>query len=139
MVEAVQRVYEAAAAAIVDKADAKIFVGYDAFRALALGLQNGLGIVTAGGQLQNAQSSFADLTMVLPGTNIEIIAVNGLTGTNDVYCMRTSNMFLGVDLDSDASSINAWFSPDTQKYRVAVDLTLGVQVAYPDQISAVIL
>ena len=59
--------------------------------------------------------------------------------TNDVYCMRTSNMFLGVDLDSDASSINAWFSPDSQKYRVAVDLTLGVQVAYPDQISAVIL
>jgi hypothetical protein len=139
MVEAVQRVYEAAAAAIVDKADAKIFVGYDAFRALALGLQNGLGIVTAGGQLQNAQSSFADLTMVLPGTNIEIIAVNGLTGTNDVYCMRTSNMFLGVDLEDDASKIEAWYSKDDRKYKVAVDLTLGVQVAYPDQISAVIL
>jgi len=139
MVEAVQRVYEAAAAAIVDKADAKIFVGYDSFRALALGLQNGLGIVTAGGQLQNAESSFADLTMVLPGTNIEIIAVNGLTGTNDVYCMRTSNMFLGVDLEEDASRIEAWYSKDDRKYKVAVDLTLGVQVAYPDQISAVIL
>ena len=140
MIEAVQRVYEAAAAAIVDKADAKIFVGYDAFRSLAVGLQSGLGIVTSGGgQLQNADSSFADLTMVLPGTNIEIIAVNGLTGTNDVYCMRTSNMFLGVDLEEDASRIEAWYSKDDRKYKVAVDLTLGVQVAYPDQISAVIL
>lgn len=140
MIEAVQRVYEAAAAAIVDKADAKIFVGYDAFRSLAVGLQSGLGIVTSGGgQLQNANSSFADLTMILPGTNIEIIAVNGLTGTNDVYCMRTSNMFLGVDLEDDASRIEAWYSKDDRKYKVAVDLTLGVQVAYPDQISAVIL
>ena len=140
MIEAVQRVYEAAAAAIVDKADAKIFVGYDAFRSLAVGLQSGLGIVTSGGgQLQNANSSFADLTMVLPGTNIEVIAVNGLTGTNDVYCMRTSNMFLGVDLEEDASRIEAWYSKDDRKYKVAVDLTLGVQVAYPDQISAIIL
>jgi len=139
MIEAVQRVYAAAAAAIVDKADAKIFVGYDKFRELAIALQNGMGLAGAGGQLQNANSSFAELTMMLPGTNIEIVAVNGLTGINDVYCARTSNMFLGVDLDSDASSINAWFSPDTQKYRVAVDLTLGVQVAYPDQISAVSL
>ena len=139
MIEAVQRVYAAAAAAIVDKADAKIFVGYDKFRELAIALQNGMGLAGAGGQLQNANSSFAELTMMLPGTNIEIVAVNGLTGINDVYCARTSNMFLGVDLDSDASSINAWFSKDQQKYRVAVELTLGVQVAYPDQISAVIL
>ena len=139
MIEAVQRVYAAAAAAIVDKADAKIFVGYDKFRELAIALQNGMGLAGAGGQLQNANSSFAELTMMLPGTNIEIVAVNGLTGINDVYCARTSNMYLGVDLDSDASSIRSWFSPDTQKYRVAVDLTLGVQVAYPDQISVVSL
>jgi hypothetical protein len=139
MVEAVQRVYAAAAAAIVDKADAKIFVGYDKFRELAIALQNGMGLVTAGGQLQNANSSFAELTMMLPGTNIEIVAVNGLTGVNDVYCSRTSNMFLGVDLEEDASRIEAWYSKDDRKYKVAVDLTLGVQVAYPDQISAVIL
>jgi len=139
MAEAVQRVYVAAAAAIVDKADAKILVGYDKFRELAVAFQNGMGLVAAGGQIQNANSSFATLTMMLPGTNIEIVAVNGLTGVNDVYCSRTSNLFLGVDLESDASSINAWFSKDTQKYRVAVDLTLGVQVAYPDQISVVSL
>ena len=139
MIEAVQRVYAAAAAAIVDKADAKIFVGYDKFRELAIALQNGMGLAGAGGQLQNANSSFAELTMMLPGTNIEIVAVNGLTGINDVYCARTSNMFLGVDLEEDASRIEAWYSKDDRKYKVAVDLTLGVQVAYPDQISAVSL
>jgi len=139
MIEAVQRVYAAAAAAIVDKADAKIFVGYDKFRELAIALQNGMGLAGAGGQLQNANSSFAELTMMLPGTNIEIVAVNGLTGINDVYCSRTSNMFLGVDLEEDASRIEAWYSKDDRKYKVAVDLTLGVQVAYPDQISAVSL
>jgi hypothetical protein len=48
-------------------------------------------------------------------------------------------MFLGVDLEDDASKIEAWYSKDDRKYKVAVDLTLGVQVAYPDQISAVIL
>jgi len=139
MIEAVQRVYAAAAAAIVDKADAKIFVGYDKFRELAIALQNGMGLAGAGGQLQNANSSFAELTMMLPGTNIEIVAVNGLTGINDVYCSRTSNMFLGVDLEDDASRIEAWYSKDDRLFRVAVDLTLGVQVAYPDQISVVSL
>ncbi len=40
----------------------------------------------------------ADSEFVLPGTTIKVIAVAGLNGTNKVYAMRLSNMFLGTDL-----------------------------------------
>jgi glucan biosynthesis protein len=43
MIEAVQRVYEAAADAVIENDDAVVFVGADKFRALAIAIQNGLG------------------------------------------------------------------------------------------------
>lgn len=141
MIEAVQRVYEAAADAVIENDDAVVFVGADKFRALAIAIQNGLGAsyVTAGGQLQGYQTEMGSLSMVFPGTNLKIQATSGLSGINDVYLARTSGMYVGMDLDTDASSIMSWFSLDDRKFKIAVELTVGAQVAFPDQISVVSL
>ena len=141
MVEAVQRVYEAAADAVIENDDAVVFVGADKFRALAIAIQNGLGTswVTAGGQLQGYQTEMGSLSMVFPGTNLKIQATSGLSAVNDVYLARTSNMYVGMDLEEDASRIESWYSQDDRKFKIAVELTVGAQVAFPDQISAVSL
>jgi hypothetical protein len=141
MVEAVQRVYEAAADAVIENDDAVVFVGADKFRALAIAIQNGLGTswVTAAGQLQGYQTEMGSLSMVFPGTNLKIQATSGLSAINDVYLARTSNMYIGMDLEEDASRIESWYSQDDRKFKIAVELTVGVQVAFPDQISAVSL
>lgn len=138
MLEAVQRVYEAAADAVVESDDAVVFVSAQKFRSLAIGIQNGLGsFVSDGGQLQGYQTEMGGLSMVMPGTNLRIQATSGLSGTEDVYLARTSNMYVGMDLDSDASSIMSWYSMDQQKFRIAVELTIGAQVAFPSQISVI--
>jgi hypothetical protein len=112
MIEAVQRVYEAAADAVIENDDAVVFVGADKFRALAIAIQNGLGagFVTAGGQLQGYQTDMGSLSMVMPGTNLKIQATSGLSAINDVYLARTSNMYVGMDLEEDASRIESWYS-----------------------------
>lgn len=138
MVEAVQRVYEAAADAVIENDDAVVFVGADKFRALAIAIQNGVGSwVTAGGQLQGYQTEMGSLSMVFPGTNLKIQATSGLSAINDVYLARTSNMYVGMDLEEDASRIESWYSQDDRKFKIAVELTVGAQVAFPDQISVV--
>jgi hypothetical protein len=141
MIEAVQRVYEAAADAVIENDDAVVFVGADKFRALAIALQNGLGTswVTAGGQLQGYQTEMGSLSMVMPGTNLKVQATSGLSAINDIYLARTSNMYIGMDLEEDASRIESWYSQDDRKFKIAVELTVGAQVAFPDQISVVSL
>ena len=139
MIEAVQRVYAAAADAVIENDDAVVFVGADKFRELAIAIQNGMGLATAGGQLQGYQTEMGSLSMLFPGTNLRIQATSGLTAVNDVYLSRTSNMFVGVDLEEDASRIESWYSQDDRKFKIAVELTVGAQVAFPDQISAVSL
>jgi hypothetical protein len=139
MIEAVQRVYEAAADAVIENDDAVVFVGADKFRALAIAIQNGLGAsyVTAGGQLQGYQTDMGSLSMVMPGTNLKIQATSGLSAINDVYLARTSNMYVGMDLEEDASRIESWYSQDDRKFKIAVELTVGAQVAFPDQVSVI--
>jgi hypothetical protein len=106
---------------------------------LAIAIQNGLGAsyVTAGGQLQGYQTEMGSLSMAMPGTNLKIQATSGLSGINDVYLARTSGMYVGMDLDSDASSIMSWYSLDDRKFKIAVELTVGAQVAFPDQVSVI--
>ena len=142
MIEAIERIYVTTPAEAVAQGDFKIFVGYDKFRLLASAMMNGqTGLVGAGAlggaQLNGYQSDFDPMRLIFPGTNIEVVAVNGLTGLNGVYGANLSNMVLGVDLESDSSSIETWYSQDDRKYKVAVEFTMGTQVAYPDLIGKV--
>jgi hypothetical protein len=139
MVEAVQRVYALTPSAAVMQNDFKIFVGLDKFRLFASAIMNGGGNVSngGGGQLNNYQSDFDPLRMIFPGTNIEVVGVNGLTGIEGIYGLSLSNAFLGMDLSEDSSSLEMWYSQDDRKFRVACEFTMGTQVAYPDQIGKV--
>jgi hypothetical protein len=139
ILEAIERIYVETPSAAVAKDDFKIFLGTDKFRTLAAALMNGNGLSSAGGQLNNYTSDFDPLRLIFPGTNIEVVGVGGLEGFNAAYGMSMANAFLGVDLssDSEAGGIEAWYSKDDRKYRVAMEFTMGTQFAYPDQVGKV--
>ena len=137
MVEAIQRVYAITPSAAAAQPDFKIFVGLDKFRLLAAALLSGNGLTSGGGQLASYQSDFDPFRMVYPGTNIEVIGVNGLTGHNGVYGASLSNLVLGLDLEEDSSNLEVWYSKDNRTIRVACEFIMGTQVAYPDQVGKV--
>jgi hypothetical protein len=139
VLEAIERIYVETPSAAVAKGDFKIFLSTTHFRVLAAALMNGNGLSSAGGQLNNYTSDFDPLRLIFPGTNIEIVGVGGLEGTNDIYGMSMSNAFLGVNLSEDSSKIESWYSQDDRVFRVAMEFTMGVQVAYPDQVGKVIV
>lgn len=136
MVEAIQRLYTAAPSSVIDKDDAKIFLGYDRFRLLVAALQAGNGATTAG-QLASYQTDYDPLRFVFPGTGIEVVAVNGLTGFENGYLMRTSNMYLGTSLDEDFSNVEMWYSKDQRKLRFVMEFTLGANVAFLDEVAQI--
>lgn len=73
----------------------------------------------------------------LPGTNIRVIGVNGLnnTATND-YAIggSLSNMFYGTNLEDGEEIFDLWYSKDNREFRLAIEFTAGVQVAFDDEI-----
>ena len=137
VLEAIERIYVETPSAAVAKGDFKIFLGTDKFRVLAAALMNGNGLTSAGGQLNNYTSSFDPLRLIFPGTNIEIVGVGGLEASNDIVGFSVANAFLGMDLSEDSSKIESWYSQDDRKFRVAMEFTMGTQVAYPDQVGIV--
>jgi hypothetical protein len=65
------------------------------------------------------------LRLIFPGTNIEIVGVGGLDGSNDIYGFSMANAFLGMDLSEDSSKLETWYSQDDRKFRVAMEFTMG--------------
>ncbi len=138
MVEAIQRVYALSPSAAVAQNDFKIFCGLDKFRLMASGLLDGSGLTSTGGQLANYGSDFDPFRLVYPGTNIEVVGVNGLTGLNGVYGASLSNLVLGLDLDTDTSAnLEVWYSKDNRSIRVACEFIMGTAVSFPDQVGKV--
>lgn len=124
--ETIKAVYMAIPANVVDKEDATIFVGADTYRQFIQDL-------VAANLYHYDPTNGADGYKV-PGTNVSVVAVNGLNGTSKVIAARKSNLFLGVDLMSDSEAFDLWFSKDNRTFRMAVEFLMGVQVAYPNEV-----
>lgn len=67
--------------------------------------------------------------MKIHGTNVTIISTPGLIGTNAIYALRDSNMFLGVDLENEEESFTFWYSQDFDVVRFKSEFKYGVQVS----------
>lgn len=74
----------------------------------------------------------------LPGTDIRVIAVNGLNGTatNEIAIGTTlSNLFYGTDLENGEEAFDIWYSKDNREFRLAIEFVAGVAVAFPAQVA----
>jgi hypothetical protein len=121
-------IYNQIPQAILTRNDLVIFCGWDNFRTL-------LGAFKAATAVMYNQvdlAGLADGDIMYPGTNVRVIAVPGLTGTNRIVSSYLGNFFYGTDLLSDEEQFSIWFSKDNDEVRFQAAFKAGVQIAYPD-------
>ena len=120
-------VYRAIPAKVVAAEDMVIVCGMDTFRTYTIALKNA-------NMFNYAFDGKADSEFVLPGTSIKVVALQGLNGTNDVYAMRLSNLFLGTDLLNEEEKFEIFFAKEADEVRFAAEFKMGVNIAFPDEI-----
>lgn len=123
VVAATEGIYKAIPAQVMAKGDVKIFVGYDWYRLLILAYR-ALNLFSYNPQDVNAQS------FILPGTNVEVVPVNGLNTTGDAFAISLSNMAIGVDLEAEETNYKFWYSEDNNDCRFRAEFKVGVQVGF---------
>ena len=125
-------VYQAIPAKVVAADDMTIFCGQDLFRTYTIALKNS-------GSFFYQIDVKADSEFVLPGTMIKVVALAGLNGTNKVYAMRLSNLFLGTDLLNEEEKFEIFYAKEADQVRFVSEFKMGVNVAFPDEIVKFIL
>jgi len=125
-------VYKAIPAQVVAADDMTIFCGQDVFRTYTIALKNA-------NQFHYAIDVKADSEFVLPGTPIKVVALQGLNGTNKIYAMRISNLFLGTDLLNEEDKFEIFYAKEADQVRFVSEFKMGVNVAFPDEIVKFIL
>ena len=119
-------VYQAIPAQVVAADDMAIFCGQDVFRTYTVALKNA-------NQFHYSIDVKADSEFVLPGTPIKVIALQGLNGTNKVYAMRISNLFLGTDLLNEEEKFEIFYAKEADEVRFVSEFKMGVNFAFPDE------
>ena len=125
-------VYKAIPAQVVAADDMTIFCGQDVFRTYTVALKNA-------NQFHYSIDVKADSEFILPGTTIKVVAVAGLNGTNKVYAMRLSNLFLGTDLLNEEEKFEIFYAKEADQVRFVSEFKMGVNIAFPDEIVKFIL
>ena len=123
VVNVLNGVYKAIPVEIIDAEDLKVFVGNDVYRLAVLAYQ-------ALNLYNYKVDGDATQTFIIPGTNVELVAVNGLNGTGDIYATTLSNIAMAFDLEAEEENYKIWYSQDFNEVRYRVAFKLGVGVAY---------
>lgn len=123
-------------------------------RDLPFGIQmDGTGVIFCGLEVYNAMvdqlyssnnfhvnmANPADRSMTLPGTNVRVVAVAGLssnstTGEHGIYAGSTENFIIGTDLVGDLSNAEIMYDQFTDVIRMRIQFYVDVNYAYADQI-----
>ncbi len=123
-----QGIYRALPVELLAKADLKIMVGMGTFRTYQMALTN------ANLFHYNADSSVSNFEIVIPGTNITVVALNGLNGTNRIFAAQLSNIFFGTDLFGEEDNYEIFYAKEAMEVRYHVAFKAGVQIAFPEEI-----
>jgi hypothetical protein len=121
-----QAIYAVIPIEILDKPDTVIMCGWDTFRKWTMNLTT-LNLFHYTGDTSNGE-------LVLPGTNIKVIALNGLNSTNRIFAGQLSNFYFGCDLLDDSERFEIFFAKEADSIRFIAEFRAGTQVAYPAQI-----
>ena len=76
----------------------------------------------------------SNFEVVIPGTTIKLVAVNGLNGTNRLVASYKANMYYGVDLLEDAERFEVFYAKEADQIRFISEFRAGVQIANPSEV-----
>lgn len=122
----VDDMYNVIPADIAEAEDLVLFVGIDTFKKYTTALRNS--------NLFHYAADAEGMEIVIPATNVRMIAVGGLSGTNRMFLSRLSNMFVGTDLANEEEDFRFWYSLDNNEVRFRATMKYGVQISFPDQL-----
>lgn len=128
LITVMQGVYNAIPAAMLDKEDFKIFMGWDTFRTLQNQITNGKYFN------YTADAASASGEMIFPGTDLKIVAVHGLDSTNRIFGMRTSNMFFGTDLLNEEEAFEIFYAKEAMHVRFNAEWKAGANVGFLQEV-----
>jgi hypothetical protein len=124
--QAVDEIFQAIPAALLDKDDFVIFCGNDTFREYIVALREA--------NLFHYAVDAANMEVLVPGTAIKLIGVNGLNGVDYFVGICMSNIYLGTDLLNEQDRFELFYAKEADEMRFVVEFKLGVQVAFTDEI-----
>jgi hypothetical protein len=75
-------------------------------------------------------SEGGSIRFILPQTNVEVITVPALDGSNEIFAIPTSLVFLGVDARED-ENFDIKYDAYNEKLKVDTSFRLGVQYVFP--------
>ena len=122
----VDDMYNVIPADIAEAEDLVLFVGIDTFKKYTTALR--------ASNLFHYAADAQGMEIVIPATNVRMIAVGGLSGTNRMFLSRLSNMFVGTDLANEEEDFRFWYSLDNNEVRFRATMKYGVQISFPDQL-----
>ena len=122
----IDNIYNVVPADIADASDLVLFVGIDTFKKYSTALR--------ASNLFHYAADSEGMEIMIPATNVKMIAVGGLNGTNRMFLARLSNLFVGTDLANEEEDYRFWYSQDNDEVRFRATMKYGVQFAFPDQI-----
>jgi len=114
---------------IINNDDLILFCSYADFRTYAKALRDANLFHYTG-----AENQGGDFMMMVPGTNVKVVAVRGLNGLGRFAIASASNMYVGTDLLSDAEDFKIFYSQDNDEVRFLAKWKIGVQVAWLDEV-----
>lgn len=123
----IDQIYANIPAAVAMKEDLTCFMGVDTFKLMLVSLKNA-------NLFHYVADSPQSMELVYPGTNMKLVAIGGLNGTNKIVAGSLSNFYLGTDLAHEEEIVNLWYSKDADEVRFRLTFAYGVQVAFPGEI-----
>lgn len=127
IVKTIEAAYMGIPAEIVVKDNCRIMVGIDLFRIYQMAL-----VAKNLYHFDGVQTG--EFEVIIPGTNVKVIGLDGLNGTNAIVAGALDNFVYGTDLEGDDESFDLWYSKDDRNYKLAVEFKAGVQVKFPSEI-----
>lgn len=69
-----------------------------------------------------------------PGTNLKVLPLPGLSGTNKIIVADPTNLVFGTDLEHEWEQFKMWFSDDDDKLKMKARWKSGVQIMFPSEL-----
>lgn len=129
VVAIINAIYAAIPAQVLRANDTVMMCGTDVWRLYQAAL------VAANLYSYNGQAT-GSFEIVIPGTNLKLVALDGLTGTSRIFAGRTSNFYIGTDLMNEEENFKIWYSEDNVETRFRASFKAGVQVAIASEITS---
>jgi hypothetical protein len=112
---------------IATESDLVCFCGIDTYKKYLVNLKNA-------NLFHYMADATAEMETIIPGTNVKLVAVGGLDGTNRLFLGRLNNFFAGTDLANEEEEFKFWYSQDNDEVRYRASMKYGVQIGFPDQL-----